>query len=550
MIKIPLKMYYILILVMLFLVNILDEYKSFSNINLIYSTNLIQFNHMVCDYIDSSLEQLILSLNIGKMIIEKNLLYNNSINLESYKELQLNNLYTNIAISDKYGTILVANKSIVVNDRKYFQYHSENNNNTIFFDSPIKSRFDDSWTIIMSIRINKNNEFYGVLLLSINVKYFENVFKTIIENTGTNRITILNNEGYLTMRFPTSTSDIEKLKNINYFKYQSGMENITSTIILNRISPITNEPLKTAISKTKYGQFYVLDSIKMDKIYNDWMAVAIYDFMVLLFEIMIISIIFYYLNKNNKTILNLFNEKNYITEELKKSIISEKKANKAKTFFLANMNHELRTPLNAIIGFSEMLQCGLFNHKIKEYSSNIYDSGNILLCIVNDLLEYSSLDHDMVSIDFRPINMISFFDTINHTINFHQKNITIGYNIEDINFTGDEKLLKEVFINILSNAVKYNKDNGFIYVNVHTNDNFISFIIKDTGIGISAERLETIFEPFNYTNTEIAKDYPGAGLGLYFCKKYIEIHNGFITIDSTYGKETIVKILLPQIQIT
>ncbi len=232
-----------------------------------------------------------------------------------------------------------------------------------------------------------------------------------------------------------------------------------------------------------------------------------------------------------------------ITQE---SIRKTEEATKAKSLFLANMSHEIRTPLNGILGFLELLKTTETNPEQQEYISTIEQSAKNLLQIVNNILDVSKIESNKISlelIDFRALdefeNTVEIFSTP-----AAQKQIEyvtdISPNIPSV-LKGDILKIKEILTNLINNAIKFTNKNGTISVKIKYNgikDNKanIYFEVKDTGIGMSEEQKEKIFEAFAQADESVTRKYGGTGLGLTIVKNYIEMMGGQINVESEINK--------------
>ncbi len=232
-----------------------------------------------------------------------------------------------------------------------------------------------------------------------------------------------------------------------------------------------------------------------------------------------------------------------ITQE---SIKKTEEAAKAKSLFLANMSHEIRTPLNGILGFLELLKTTETNPEQQEYISTIEQSAKNLLQIVNNVLDVSKIESNKISlelIDFKALdefeNTIEIFSTP-----AAQKEIEyvtyISPNIPSV-LKGDILKIKEILTNLINNAIKFTNKNGTISVKIQYNgikDNKANlyFEIKDTGIGMSEEQKNKIFEAFSQADESITRKYGGTGLGLTIVKNYIEMMGGEIKVESEINK--------------
>jgi len=226
-------------------------------------------------------------------------------------------------------------------------------------------------------------------------------------------------------------------------------------------------------------------------------------------------------------------------------------ASRHKSEFLANMSHELRTPLNAIIGFSEVLSDRMFgelNDKQEEYLKDIYASGQHLLSLINDILDLSKVEAGRMELEVTDFDLPAAIDNALILVRERasRRGITLGRAIDDRVGTvrGDERKVKQVFLNLLSNALKFTPEGGRIDVRATMNDGMVEVSVTDTGVGIAPEDQEAIFEEFRQVGTA-DKKVEGTGLGLALSRKFIELHGGRIWVQSEPGKGSTFSFTLP-----
>lgn len=217
---------------------------------------------------------------------------------------------------------------------------------------------------------------------------------------------------------------------------------------------------------------------------------------------------------------------------------------------LANMSHELRSPLNAIINFSELLINSEYpKTKQQQYLSNIAISGKHLLEIVNGILDISKADSGKICLNYEKIESSK---VINETINIlkplaQKKNISLEADLQKVLLDADKKKFRQILYNLLSNSIKYTRENGSISVKSEVRNNSLKVEIIDTGIGIPLNEQGRIFERF-YRLPKHDKEIEGTGLGLALTKSFIEAHNGNIYFKSEENKGTEFWFILPLIQ--
>jgi signal transduction histidine kinase len=226
-------------------------------------------------------------------------------------------------------------------------------------------------------------------------------------------------------------------------------------------------------------------------------------------------------------------------------------ASRHKSEFLANMSHELRTPLNAIIGFSEVLTEKMFgdiNEKQAEYLKDILESGRHLLSLINDILDLSKIEAGRMELEPADFDLPSVVDNALILVRERatRRGITLGRTIDGRLGTirGDERKVKQVLLNLLSNALKFTPEGGRIDVGAGLHDEVAEVSVADTGIGIAPADQEAVFEEFRQVGAAETKA-EGTGLGLALSRKFIELHGGKIWVRSELGRGSTFTFALP-----
>ena len=232
-------------------------------------------------------------------------------------------------------------------------------------------------------------------------------------------------------------------------------------------------------------------------------------------------------------------------------LIAAKKAeaaNEAKTEFLQRMSHDIRTPINGICGMIDMAEHYADDmEKQTEYRTKVKEASNLLLELVNDVLDMSKLESGEVVLEESPFNLSIIFEEVLVVIEqiAAEQNIRIVWEKKEIkhrDLIGSPRYVKRVMMNILSNAVKYNRENGQIYISCREIQSeqpemtIMEFVCRDTGIGMTDEFQKHIFEPFAQEHTGSRTKFAGTGLGMPIIKKYIDMMGGTIEAESALGK--------------
>ncbi|MFY1110912.1 MAG: response regulator [Methanosarcinaceae archaeon] len=239
-------------------------------------------------------------------------------------------------------------------------------------------------------------------------------------------------------------------------------------------------------------------------------------------------------------------------ERLLSAKLEAEDSSRAKSEFLANMSHELRTPLNSIIGFSDILLERVFgelNERQLKYINNISRSGRNLLELINDILDLSKVEAGKMELHYSEFSLAAVFEDVRTVLNPFalSRSLDMTFTIEPgfSNLEADRNRLIQILYNLVSNAIKFTPDGGKVSVYGKKTGDYALISVTDTGIGISGEDQEKLFQPFTQIDASASRQYCGTGLGLALVKKIVELHRGVIRVESEFHKGSAFTFSIP-----
>jgi signal transduction histidine kinase len=239
-------------------------------------------------------------------------------------------------------------------------------------------------------------------------------------------------------------------------------------------------------------------------------------------------------------------------EALISAKLAAETASKTKSEFLASMSHDLRTPLNAVIGYSDMLleeAFGEVNDQQRRSLGHILASGKHLLEVINDILDLSKVESGKMELHYENFYIHDLLKNVGNMVSFLAKKKNISFSVftqpESLCVSADKVRMKQILYNLVSNAIKFTQEDGHVRIDAYKRDDMLEISVSDNGIGISEEEQKKLFMPFYQVHSDTSRHYDGTGLGLSLVKKFVEMHDGDIILESETGKGTKFTITVP-----
>jgi signal transduction histidine kinase len=442
-----------------------------------------------------------------------------------------------------------------VSDRDYFQALKADETQKTFISAPVLNRGNGTWTIFLAHRLNgSDGAFLGLVLGAMELKYFEDFYRAV-SPADQSTIVLVRQDGMMLARYPAA-ADIGKAFGAERI-LQGG---ISGTV--RELSPIDGLlRLKAARALAKYPLFVIATQTE-EAALKDWWGITRLMSLGALGCALSIAVAAVAVGRQWKQQAILANAQAKIRRHADRTAAFEamrtaketaEAADRAKSAFLATMSHELRTPLNAVLGFSELMLKEVFgplgNDRYRIYAHDIHSSGSHLLSIINDVLDLSKAASGKLEliedwIDAREI-VDSVCRLIQPRIDQAKLSLTVKMPPSGLITHADERLLKQMLLNLLSNACKFTPPNGRIECSVSVDATGITFAVTDTGIGISAEHLDLVLQPFVQVDGSLSRRHEGTGLGLALVKAMAELHGGTLRLASEVGSGTTAAVILP-----
>ncbi len=482
-----------------------------------------------------------------------------------------------ITIIDADGNLLNFSRywpipDVNVADRDYFKALKADPSLRTFVGAPVQNRGNGAWTIYLARRLSgPDDEFLGLALGAMTLSYFEDYYRDIIDAPGM-AVSLLRHDAMLLARFPPSDKigrsalaghDLER-------PYEP-----VSTAHRER-SPVDDKVRIVAVQAAASYPLMTLVSLEEQTAMAQWRALAISLALGALAGALAIAVAAFALVRQWRQREDLARARAAQAdadrarevaeaelerrqaeiaafEAMKRAKEEAEAASRAKSEFIAMVSHELRTPLNAIIGFSDLMAQEVMGplgaDSYRGYVRDINASGAHLLGVINDIIDLSKAEAGLLVLRREHIDVAALVENVAGMVRQRAVASSVAFSVDGppdgCSIHADEQKLKQMLVNLLSNALKFTNPGGSVTLRVEALGEHLRFVVRDTGIGIGAKDIERVLTPFIQADSSLARKCEGTGLGLPLVKAMAELHGGRLILESIEGVGTTATILLP-----
>ena len=457
-----------------------------------------------------------------------------------------------ISIFDSRGRLVNSSEAglsptLDISYRPYFQSARGNRTPVRFISEPVHLRSSGMPAIILVRRLNApDGSFAGIMTAVIPLDYFTRLYHDIYLGPGT-AVSLFHRDGFLLARYPPLPVVGRNLSSMLAFPRVLSHK---AAGVVHSQGRILGLPLFIATHALNDFPLAVNVIMTDARVYADWRSEFIGIVAALGLILGMIALLTVLALRYFSSYVNLAEARIETTRAIEAKARAEAMT-QTKSRFIANMSHELRTPLNAIIGFSEIIETamlGPLQQKYREYAHDIRAAGGHLLEVVNDILDISKAEANALKVGREPLDVAAIMREVDRIVRDQatRANVVFATRLDpDLPpVIGDRTRLRQILINLISNALKFTPPGGSVTVSAHNRADRMVIEVKDTGIGMAEEDIPAAMRPFEQLDNRFARKYGGTGLGLPLTKHLVELLGGRFSITSAINQGTTVAIEL------
>jgi len=469
-----------------------------------------------------------------------------------------------IAVIDANGDVVGSSREFPVPNTNiayvsFFMALKEKPGGDLLISDPIQARLTGKKMLYLTRPLlDEQGIFQGIVLADISIDYFQDYFSGI-DLGATSTVTLTHDDGKILARWPTNESligtSVPHLEGVTRpvvgetakFILNDNNGNLRRTIV----APLQvgTTPLFLAVSRTQAA------------LLQPWRNALTFIVLFALTSLIVLGVLAVFVlrairheERWGNALMERENRLSRQAKELAAARDLAETANRARGDFLANMSHELRTPLNAILGFSEILERGLFgplgDPRYREFAADIHSSGKHLLEVISNILDLAKVDAGKLELFEQDFDIVEMMQSCGRlmTETANAGGVTLEVRVPQglVYIQGDATRVRQILLNLLSNAVKFTPRGKAVTLSGEAvEDGFILRVI-DTGIGMTEDEAVKAMEPFHQIDSTLARRYQGTGLGLPLTKSLVTLHDGVMDIKSAPGEGTTVTVWLPR----
>jgi signal transduction histidine kinase len=441
----------------------------------------------------------------------------------------------------------------------FFRVLKENPELGLVISDPIVSRLTGKKMLYLALPlVDTEGRFQGIVLADIAVDYFQDYFSGI-DLGATSTVTLVHEDGKILARWPTDEDLVGRLVPT----LEDGKPPAIGETAKYVLKDFSGKLRRTVVTRLQVGNTSLFLSISRTQaaLLQPWRNALVFIVLFAVTSLIVLGVLAMFvlraIRHEERWGSALMERENRLSRQAKELAAARdlaETANRARGDFMANMSHELRTPLNAILGFSEILERGLFgplgDPRYREFAADIHSSGKHLLEVIGNILDLAKVDAGKLELYAQDFDIVEMMQSCGRLMaeaaNAGGVTLEIKVPPGPVYIQGDATRVRQILLNLLSNAVKFTPRGNVVTLAGEAVESGFVLRVIDTGIGMTEEEAVKAMEPFQQIDSSLARRYQGTGLGLPLTKSLVTLHDGVMDIVSAPGEGTTVTVWLPR----